>query len=76
MTVFAALWLDAELTSQKAFTWYTIGVGVFGAVSWLILIFCFKFDDKKKNKLLETKETEEPGQINYSEQLSPTTDRD
>ncbi len=48
------------MTTQTAFMWYTIGVGVFGITAWLIMLLSFKFvakNDKEKQKLLNASET-------------------
>lgn len=48
------------MTSQTAFMWYTIGVGVFGITAWLIMLLSFKFvakNDREKQKLLNASET-------------------
>jgi predicted MFS family arabinose efflux permease len=47
LTVFAALFLDSLLKNQTAFIWYTVAVGLWSTMSWLLMIAKFEFVAKK-----------------------------
>ena len=71
MTVFAALWLDAELTSQAAFMWYNLAVGCFGTIAWILMLTQFKF--KAKGATVTTAADEESRLVNKSEEVLEAT---
>ena len=50
--VFSTLFVLSVLESQQSFIYYTVGVGVFGAFGWLIMIAKFRFRGKKEESKL------------------------
>ena len=67
--MFAALWLDAELTSQAAFMWYNLAVGSFGTIAWLLMLTHFKFRAKVR---ITSSADEDDRLVNKSEILEAT----